>query len=337
MSWFDVSVSPNLAAYNAVRRSAPKAIADQQYAVIAPVLHCAYEYARADTKVGELDVGDARFDYEKLVYGWFDHFLKGEDNGILQTQSKVMYYVMGRNRWQQSDTWPPKGAVTEDLYFGSNGKANTRHGDGSLVDRPDVADHPDRYDYDPAHPVVTYGGGTLGVKKIGSFDQGPQETRNDVLVYDSKPFKQGVEVSGPITVTLYVSSSARDTDFTFMVMDVHPDGKAYNLTDNIQRMRYRNGYDKPPAWMSPGKVYKVTFQPIDTSNYFAPGHRLRIAVSSSNFPHFDRNLNTGGNNYDETKGVVAHNAVHHGSAYPSRVTLTIIPGGGQPAGTGKHE
>ena len=150
------------------------------------------------------------------------------------------------------------------------------------------------------------------------------EARDDILVYTSEPFKEGTEVSGPITPTLYVSSDAKDTDFTVKVLDVYPDGRAYNLDESIQRMRYRDGYDKPLAWMEPGKVYKVTLQPLTTSNYFAPGHRLRIEVSSSNFPRFDRNLNTGGNNYDEAKGVVAHNAVHHSKQYPSAVTVTVV-------------
>jgi putative CocE/NonD family hydrolase len=183
------------------------------------------------------------------------------------------------------------------------------------------------------NPVPTYGGGGCcqgNAVKFGSFDQRKEETRNDVLVYDTEPFKEGTEVSGPITVTLHVSSSAKDTDFTFKVIDVYPDGRAFNVTENIQRMRYRNGYDKPLAWMKPGEVYAVTFQPIDTSYYFKPGHKLRVAVSSSNFPRFDRNLNTGGNNYDETEGVIAHNAVHHGGAYPSRIELTVVP-----AATGK--
>lgn len=328
MSWFDVSVSPNLAAYNHVRDTAPKQIADQQYAVIAPVLHCAYTRATENTMIGDLNVGDARFDYDSLVYGWFDHFLKGEDNGILEKQPKVMYYVMGENKWKKSSTWPPAGATTTSYYFSSQGNANTLYGDGALTTTPDSTDHPDKFVYDPANPVTTFGGGGCcqgNAVKFGSYDQSEHETRNDILVYDTEPFKEGTEVSGPITVTLYVSSSAKDTDFTFKVMDVHPDGKAYNLTENIQRMRYRNGYDKPLAWMEPGKVYKVTFQPIDTSNYFKPGHKLRIAVSSSNFPRFDRNLNTGGNNYDEAKGVIAHNAVHHDSQYPSQVTITVVP------------
>ncbi|RDS81154.1 CocE/NonD family hydrolase [Dyella monticola] len=328
MSWFDVSVSPNLAAYNQVRSTAPKAVADQQYAIIAPVLHCAYTRATENTMIGDLDVGDARFDYNDLVYGWFDHYLKGEDSPTLDKQPKVMYYVMGANRWKNADTWPPAGTTTQDLYFTSEGQANTLYGNGKLVATPAEADHPDQFVYDPANPVPTFGGGGCcqgSAVKFGSYDQRPQETRNDILVYDTEPFKQGVEVSGPVTVTLYVSSSAKDTDFTFKLIDVYPDGRAFNVTENIQRMRYRNGYDKPLAWMSPGKVYKVTFQPIDTAYYFRPGHTLRVDVSSSNFPRFDRNLNTGGNNYDEDKGVIAHNAVHHDSQYPSKITITVMP------------
>ena len=150
------------------------------------------------------------------------------------------------------------------------------------------------------------------------------ENRPDILVYTSEPFREGTEISGPIVPTLHVSSDARDTDFTVKVVDVFPDGTAYNLDESIQRMRYRNGYDQPQAWMRSGEVYEVTLQPLTTSNYFEVGHRLRIEVSSSNFPRFDRNLNTGGNNYDETEGVVAHNVVHHSTQYPSRITVTVV-------------
>ena len=133
-------------------------------------------------------------------------------------------------------------------------------------------------------------------------------------------------MSGPLDVTLYVSSDAKDTDFTVKVIDVYPDGAAYNLDESIQRARYREGYEKPPVWMERGKVYKLAFQPLTTSNYFLAGHRLRIEVSSSNFPRFDRNLNTGGNNYDETKGVVAHNVLHHSREYPSQITISVVRG-----------
>jgi hypothetical protein len=150
------------------------------------------------------------------------------------------------------------------------------------------------------------------------------EARADILVYTTEPLKEGVEVSGPVEPTLFVSSDRKDTDFTVKLIDVYPDGIAYNLDETIQRMRYREGYDKPLAWMTPDTVYQVSLQPMTTSNYFAAGHSIRIEISSSNFPRFDRNMNTGGNNYDEAKGLVAHNALHHSRQYPSRVTLSVV-------------
>ena len=160
--------------------------------------------------------------------------------------------------------------------------------------------------------------------KPGAVDQRGIEARQDVLVYSTGPLKEGLEVSGPIDVTLYVASDVRDTDITVKLVDVLPDGTAYNIDDNIQRLRYREGYDKPPVWMEKGKVYKVTLQPMQTSNYFAPGEELRIELSSSNFPRFDRNLNTGGNNVDEITGIVARNEVHHSAQYPSSITLSVV-------------
>ena len=327
MSWYDVSVGPNLALYNHVRATAPRAIADQQWAVIAPVGHCSYTRATADTVVGERSMGDARLDYNDIVYGFFDRFLKGETAARLDALPKVTYYTMGINKWQTADTWPPVGAQPLTFYLGSGGKANTLNGDGALATAAPDADKPDAFTYDPLNPVLSYGGNvccTGTAVQAGAFDQRRMEAREDILVYTSDAFKDGTEVSGPITPTLYVSSDAKDTDFTVKVLDVYPDGRAYNLDESIQRMRYRDGYDKPLAWMESGKVYKVTLQPLTTSNYFAAGHRLRLEVSSSNFPRFDRNLNTGGNNYDESHGVVAHNAVHHSRQYPSAVTITVV-------------
>jgi len=327
MSWYDVSVGPNLATYNHVRKTARPDIANQQYAVIAPTLHCAYTRATENTVVGERSVGDARYDYAALTYGWFDHFLKGEANGLLDTLPKVRYFTMGSNRWQTTDTWPPKGAEPLTLYLASGGKANTAGGDGVLTTRPPSADRPDTFSYDPMSPVPSYGGNvccTGNAVRGGSFDQRTMEARPDILVYTGEPFTEGTEVSGPITVTLYVSSDARDTDFTVKFLDVYPDGQAYNLDETIQRARYREGYDKPPVFMEKGKVYKVTLSPMTTSNFFAAGHRMRIEVSSSNFPRFDRNLNTGGKNYDEKDGVVARNMVHHSRRYPSALTVTVV-------------
>src|SRR6266542_1362530 len=327
MSWYDVSVGPNLAAYNHVRNTARPEIADQQYAVIAPTLHCAYKRAQENTLVGERSVGDARLNYDELTWAWFDHFLKGEKNGVLQTMPKVRYYTMGINKWQSSDTWPPRGAQPMSLFLSSGGKANTLNGDGALTNAAPTTDSPDGFEYDPMKPAPSHGGNvccTGNAVAGGAFDQRKMEERPDILVYSAEPLKEGVEVSGPIEVTLYVSSDAKDTDFTVKLIDVYPDGRAYNLDETIQRMRYRNDYDKSLVWMEAGKVYKVTLQPMTTSNYFEAGHRIRIEVSSSNFPRFDRNLNTGGKNYDESQGVVAHNAVHHSKQYPSEIKITVV-------------
>jgi putative CocE/NonD family hydrolase len=327
MSWYDVSVGPNLAAYNHVRKTASPEVANQQYAVIAPTLHCAYKRATENTIVGERSVGDARLNYDELTYWWFDYFLKGQENRILEKMPKVRYYTMGINKWQSSDTWPPRGAQPMTLFLSSGGKANTLKGDGMLVEAAPAADHPDRFEYDPMNPVPSLGGNVCCTGNAiagGAFDQRKNEERPDILVYSTGALKEGIEVSGPIEVTLYVSSDAKDTDFTVKLLDVYPDGRAYNLDETIQRMRYREGYDKPGVWMEPGKVYKVTLGPLTTSNYFEAGHRIRIEVSSSNFPRFDRNLNTGGKNYDESKGVVAKNAVHHSKQYPSEVKITVV-------------
>jgi len=327
MSWYDVSVGPNLAAYNHVRKTAKPDVSNQQYAVIAPTLHCAYKRATENTVVGERSVGDARLNYDELTYAWFDYFLKGEKNGILEKMPRVRYFTMGINKWQSSDTWPPQGAERMSFFLASGGRANTLGGDGVLGDSAPASDSADKFDYDPMNPVPSYGGNvccTGNAVQGGAFDQQKMETRPDILVYSTEPLKQGMEVSGPIEVTLYVSSDAKDTDFTVKLIDVYPDGRAYNLDETIQRVRYRNGYDKPVAWMEAGKVYKVRLQAMTTSNYFEAGHRIRLEVSSSNFPRFDRNLNTGGKNYDESKGVVAHNAVHHSKEFPSEVKITVV-------------
>src|SRR5918993_104783 len=324
MSWYDVSVGPNLEMFNHVRRTARGAVKDQQWAAIAPVAHCAFTRATENTIVGERNMGDARLDYNDILYGFFDKFLKGDQNGRIEKLARVTYYTMGSNKWQTSDVWPPSGSQPMTFHLSSGGRANSLTGDGQLTMAPPETDAPDTFTYDPMNPVTSYGGNvccTGNAITAGSFDQRKMESRHDILVYTSEPFKDGTEMSGPITPTLYVSSDAKDTDFTVKVIDVHPDGRAFNLDESIQRMRYRDGYDKPVVWMEKGKVYKVALQPLTTSNYFAPGHRLRIEVSSSNFPRFDRNLNTGGNNYDEASGVVARNTIHHSAQYPSHVVF----------------
>lgn len=326
MSWYDVSVGPNLATYNHVRKTARPEIANQQYAVIAPTLHCAYKRATENTIVGERNVGDARLDYDALTFGWFDIFLKGEKSRLLDTLPKVRYYTMGLNKWQTADSWPPSGAETLRYFLSSGGKANTAKGDGVLTTKPPKVDPPDAFSYDPMNPVPSHGGNVCCTGNAvvgGALDQQEMEERDDILVYTTEPLKEGMEVSGPVELTLYVSTDVKDTDFTVKLIDVYPDGRAYNLDETIQRARYREGYDKV-VWMEKDKVYKVVLGPLTTSNYFEAGHRLRIEVSGSNFPRFDRNMNTGGKNYDETSGPVAHNKVHHSAKYPTSLSVTVV-------------
>jgi len=326
-SWYDVSITPNLALFNHVRTNAKDAnIRDNQYLVIAPTLHCGYTRATENTVVGERSVGDARLNYEAQIYAWFDFWLKGEQNGFKEKTPRVQYYTMGSNKWQASESWPPEKANLTTYYLKSNGEANSSFGDGELSTSKANSDIPDSFTYDPMKPVSSYGGNvccTGNAIKGGAFDQQQMETRNDILVYTTEVLKEGVEISGFIESTLYVSSDAKDTDFTIKLIDVYPDGKAYNLDETIQRVRYREGYDKE-VFMEKDKVYKVDLTPMSTSNYFNKGHRIRIEISSSNFPRFARNLNTGGNNYDEKKGVIAINKVHHSSEYTSQIRLPMI-------------
>lgn len=326
-SWYDVSISPNLALFNHVRNNIKdKAVADNQYLVIAPTLHCRYTRATENTIVGERSVGDARLDYDEQIYGWFDYWLKDEQNGILEKLPRVQYYTMGSNEWQTSDTWPPMNAEMTTFYLDSKGKANSLYGDGKLSLTPPTEEYIDSFTYDPHNPVPSYGGNvccTGNAVEGGSFDQQQMETRQDILVYTTDPLEEGVEISGFIETSLYLSSDVKDTDVTVKLIDVYPDGRAYNLDETIQRVRYREGYDKE-VFMEEGNVYKVDLTPLSTSNFFKKGHRIRIEVSSSNFPRFARNLNTGGNNFDESEGIVAHNNIHHSPDYPSQIRLPVV-------------
>ncbi len=328
VSWFDVATSPNLELFNYVRNNAKnRSVRENQYLVIAPTLHCGFKRATENTIVGELSVGDARLNYDEQISLWFDHFLKGEKNNFENKIPRVQYYTMGINKWQYSDTWPPKGVKYQTYFLGSDGNAKTMYGNGSLsLTENSSSETKDSYVYDPMNPVKSYGGGvccTGNAVQGGSFDQRVMETRGDILVYTSEPLEEGVEVSGFIEADIYVSSDVKDTDFTIKIIDVYPDGSAYNLDETIQRARYREGYDKE-VFMKKGEVYKLSFSPMSTSNYFKKGHRIRIEISSSNFPRFARNLNTGGNNFDEKIGVIATNNIHYSENYPSQIRIPVV-------------
>ncbi len=328
VSWYDVSVAPNLELFNYVRENGADAFTkENQYLVIAPTLHCGYTRATENTIVGERSVGDARLNYDEQIYSWFDLHLKREANDFIEKTPRVQYYTMGKNIWQASDSWPPKSAILKTFYLNSEGNANTRFGDGKLTPYPDQrGKRSDSFEYDPMNPVTSYGGGvccTGNAVQGGAFDQREMEEREDILVYTSDPLEEGIELSGFIESVLYLSSDVKDTDLTIKIIDVLPDGTAYNLDETIQRVRYREGYDKE-VFMGKDQVYKVELTPMATSNYFKKGHRIRVEVSSSNFPRFSRNLNTGGDNYDESESVVARNTIHHSKRYPSHIKLPFI-------------
>ncbi len=325
-SWYDVSIGPNTAlntyqTHNAANETAR----NNQFMLIAPTLHCQEGRMESEhTVVGARDMGDARFDYFGFIQRWYDHWLKGVDNGI-EREPRIHAYMMGENKWHTYDAWPPKEADYVSYYLDSDGAANSRTGNGRLTTTKPVKHAADTFAYDPMHPVPSLGGQVCCFVVVpgGSFDQGSVEMRNDVLVYTSAPLTQQTDVMGPVKVSLYVSSDAKDTDIMVKLVDVYPDGTAYNLDEGVQRVRWRDGYDKP-VFMEQGKVYKVDVPPLVTGNSFGVGHRIRLEVSSSSFPHFERNMNTGGNNYDERTGVVAHNVIHHGPAYVSEIVLPIV-------------
>jgi hypothetical protein len=326
-SWYDYGVSENLLQFNLFRTNADSAAArDNQFAIISPGNHCQSEHFTGQTTIGERDVGDPRFPYYPLYVKWFDYWLKGERNDVTK-RPKLMLYVMGKNEWRAEQEWSLARTKFTRYYLRSDGHANSSNGTGVLSTAAPAQEPPDSYVYDPENPVPSRGGPvccTGNSEAEGSYDQSAIEARPDVLVYSTPVLEKGVEITGPMKAVLYVSSSAKDTDFTAKLIDVYPDGKVYNIQEGILRARYREGFTKK-VWMKPDEVYELTVELGVTSNYFAPGHRIRVEISSSNFPRFERNLNTGGNNYDETKWIKATNRIHHSAAQASYLLLPVIP------------
>lgn len=326
-SWYDPNVAHTLYRFNLFKSNAANDRAKQnQFVIISPTQHCNSEEATEATVVGERNLGDARKDYYAIYRRWFEYWLLGKKNGITG-MPKVQYYLMGKNQWRSSDRWPLPNTAYTKFYLTGRGRANSRFGDGALsLSAPADTQEKDVFVYDPGAPVpskVGINGSYSGGPMAGPVDQRELEMRHDILVYTSDPMPEDTEVTGPVSVTLYVSSSAPDTDFTAKLLDVYPDGRAFNLTEGILRARYREGYDQP-VWMEKGGVYKLSFQLRPTSNLFLRGHKIRLEISSSNFPRYDRNLNTGGRNYDESEWVVSTNTVHHSETYPSYVLLPLI-------------
>ena len=275
--------------------------------------------------VGAVDFGEKLpFDLDEAMLRWYDSLLKG--NGSEQ-QKPVRIFVMGKNEWRDEDDWPLERAKLTRYYLHSAKPANGLEGGGALSTSAPAEEKPDQYVYDPNDAVPTIGGPlccSALPTGVGPEDQRPAEARADVLIFSSPAFTQNTEVTGPISLDLYVSSSAVDTDFTGKLVDVWPNGFAQNLTEGIFRLRYRNSQEKPEL-ANPGETYHITIDLWATSNVFLPGHKLRLEVASSNFPRFDRNLNTGEDQARATRMVKATNVIYHDRSRPSALILPIVP------------
>ena len=322
--WYDVLVRGTFHHFTEMRKHGGSELARQnQRAVVGPWIHSAC----STTFAGELDFGAiSMLDLREIELRWFDHWLKGKDNGA-ERDAPLRIFVMGANEWRDENEWPLARTQFTPYYFHSGGGANSLEGDGGLSTTPPADEPSDGFVYNPAFPVPTRGGNTCCNPELvpwGVYDQRPLEYRNDVLVYTSAPLEEDLEVTGPISVTLYASTDGRDTDFTAKLVDVHPDGYAVNLCDNIMRARYHESREYQTL-LEPGKVYEFTVDVWMTSNVFLKGHRIRVDVSSSNFPRFDRNPNTGSPFGQDTELRVAHQTILHDEAHPSHVLLPVIP------------
>jgi putative CocE/NonD family hydrolase len=261
------------------------------------------------------------------MFDWYDYLLKGIQNRYA-TDKPVRIFVMGENKWRQEDSWPLQRSVATSYYLHSDGKANSASGDGSLSTAAAHSEAADSFVYDPANPVPTVGGPLCCDTPHlapGPRDQRQAESRPDVLVYSTPPLDQDLEVTGPVTLDLFAKSSAVDTDFTGKLVDVWPNGFAQNLTEGILRARFRESTTGAPKPIVPGKVYEYKIDLWSTSNVFLKGHSIRLEVSSSNFPRFDRNLNTGKDASAGSAFVKATNTIIHDSTHPSALVLPVAP------------
>ncbi|MGE3797839.1 MAG: CocE/NonD family hydrolase [Thermomicrobiales bacterium] len=329
--WYDIFLGGTIHNYQEMRDCART----EQARKAARLLIGPWEHMTSVTfsPVGEYDPGIRSWhtvaDIDGVHLRWFDRWLRDIDNGV-DDEAPVRIFVMGINRWRDEQDWPLARTRYTDYFLASNGNANTLFGDGVLTQQEVTSGRPDNYLYDPLNPVPTRGGPlccNTHWAAAGSFDQTEIESRSDVLVYTSPVIEQPVEITGPVKVILYASSSAVDTDFTAKLVDVSPCGDARNLTDGIIRARYRKT-TREEHFLEPGTIEEYEIDLWATSNVFLPGHQIRMEISSSNFPRFDRNPNHGGVIAEATREdcIVAHQTVYHDVAYPSRIVLPVVEG-----------
>jgi putative CocE/NonD family hydrolase len=300
-----------------------------QKVLIGPWIHSLGERG-TESRTGDIDFGpESLVDLRREELRWFDYWLRGVDDGIM-AEPPVKVFVMGANRWRTAADWPIPGTRYIPHYFHSGGRAATLWGDGTLDRREPGTEPPDRYVYDPADPVPTLGGSTCCGEDItpitmGPRDQRPAEWRPDVLVYSTPPLEADVEVTGSIKVVLWAASSAPDTDFTAKLVDVFPSGYAMNVAQGILRARYRDSFERPSP-LEPGRPYRLEIDCWSSSNLFRQGHRIRVEITSSNFPQFDRHPNTGRPFGTDADLVRATQTVYHDAQHPSHIVLPVLEG-----------
>ena len=325
--WYDIFLGGTIRNYLGMRKNAATEEArNGQKLIIGPWQHSSRGTSMAGSHYFGVAADALALGLDEIHLRWFEHWLKDEDTGMLD-EPPVKIFVMGDDVWRDENEWPLARAQNTNYYLHSGGNANTLHGDGSLS--PDVPsdEAPDVFLYNPANPVPTRGGQLCCnpyFASSGAFDQNEIEARSDVLVYSTPVLERDVEVTGPITVTLWAATSATDTDFTAKLVDVCEDGCARNLTDGIIRARYRDSMSEP-SLVEPGRAYCYAIDLWATSNVFKAGHKIRLEISSSNFPRFDRNTNTGGVIAADTELKPAVQTILHDAAHPSHVSLPIVP------------
>ncbi|MFC4306308.1 CocE/NonD family hydrolase [Cohnella boryungensis] len=317
--WYDIFIEGTIRNYRGMSSRHPN-----QKLVIGPWVHYPWTALSRDADYGE----DARNVVDHLQVRWFDYWLKGRDNGIMDEPS-VHIFVMGDNAWRQEREWPLARTQYTKFYLHSEGNANSLSGSGTLDTNAPDSESCDIYAYNPLDPVPSLGGNSCCVPSIapmGARDQRPVEIRNDVLVYTSQELTEDVEVTGPIRAVLYASSSADDTDFTVKLVDVHPGGKAINIVQGIQRASYRDSNEQPSP-IEPGRIYKYEFHVGSTSQVFKKNHRIRIEISSSNFPLYERSLNSFRTDRegDYTDVKAATQKIYHDAEHPTHLVLPVIP------------
>jgi putative CocE/NonD family hydrolase len=323
-SWYDIFLEGALNAYQGIKSESdsPQARRGQRL-FIGPWAHLFPFVKPTSQGTGDIDFGSkALVDLHDLHLRWYDYWLKDVETGVMD-DPPVTVFTMGENKWKTLEDWPPPNAHYTRWFLHSDGNANTLNGDGTLSTIPPDDESADTYVYDPDNPVPSLGGANLSIP-LGVQDQTPTERRQDVLVFTSEPMQQPMEVTGPIIVHLWATSTAQDTDFTAKLVDLHPDGYAQNLQDGIIRARYRDSASEPTL-IDPGRVYEYTIDLWATSNVFLKGHRIRLDISSSNFPRFDRNPNTGAPFGQDANLQPATQTIHHRRDFPSHIMLPIIP------------